>query len=515
MEQGRDHLNRSQGAGALAATTGSAAFALFEFLLAVVITRGLGAAEAGVFFAVMSLFMIALGVLMIGPVQGLIRLVSHAVELDRADDVRHLIAIAAVPSVVLSAALGVGVAVGAAPISAAIVGGPEAEPYLRTMAPLLPAAVAMHVVLAASRGMGTMKPTVILDRLGVGAARPLLVGLAILIGAGPVVIGISWGIGYALALIGAWLWVQHLVSRISRRGRPSVTPVASLARSLWAFSAVRGGAAGMELVTRWIDIPLVAALASPEAAGIYAAVSRLTLAGEVALRGVMLSFTPQISALLARGDRERAQGYYQMATAWSMAASLPIFLVLIAYPVPLLEPFGSGFGAGATALVILCSAKLVATLFGPITIVLLMEGRTWLNVVNATVAVAINIGLNLWLIPMLGIEGAAIAWAASLLFLNVAPMVQLYRTDGYQPVGRGWGVIVAVTTVTIGGLGILLPRLLGLSELGGLVAFAAVASPAYALLLYHQRRVTGLDVLFGSLRRSQPPAGDAQAMRPR
>ena len=512
MEQGRDHETRSQGAGALAATTGSAAFALFEFVLAVVITRGLGVAEAGVFFAVMSLFMIALGVLMIGPVQGLIRSVAHSVELDRADDVRHLIAIAAIPSVVASAALGVGAAVWAAPISASVVGGPEAEPYLRAMAPLLPAAVAMHVVLAASRGMGSMKPTVVLDRVGVGAARPLLVGVAILIGAGPIVIGVSWGIAYALALIGAWFWVQRLVSRISRRGRPSVTPVTSLARSLWAFSAVRGGAAGMELITRWSDIPLVAALASPEAAGIYAAVSRLTLAGEVALRGVMLSFTPRISALLARGDRRAAQDYYKLATGWSMAASLPIYSALVAYPALLLEPFGSGFGAGATALMILCSAKLATALVGPITIVLLMEGRTWLNVINAAVAVAINVGLNLWLIPAMGIEGAAIAWAASLLFLYVAPMIQLYRAEGYQPVGRGWGVIVAVTAVTIGGLGVLLPRGLGLSELGSFVVFAAVASPAYAYLLYRERRVTGLDVLFGSLGRSR---ASAQAMRPR
>jgi O-antigen/teichoic acid export membrane protein len=506
---GSDEQSLSMGAGALAGTSGSAAFAAFEFLLVVILTRGLGAAGSGVFFTVMSLFMLTMGLLMIGPTQGVIRSVAHAVALDQRRDVRHLTMLAVVPTTAVAAAIGLGAVLAAPLLSDLVFGDGRAVSYLRTMAPALPFAVAMHLLLATSRGMGTMKPTVLFDRVGVGAARPLLVAAVLLSGGGAAWVGAAWALPYALAAVVSAVWVVRAVHDLHDEGQAEASPVRGLARTLWSFSAVRGLASGMELTTRWIDIPLVAALASPEAAGVYAAATRLTLAGGIALRGVALSFTPQISSLIAKGDREGAHRSFHLATCWTIAASLPIYLALVAYPETILDAFGEGFSAGDTALVILACGKLVGLLFGPITIVLLMEGKTWLNAMNATIGTLINVGLNLLLIPALGIEGAAIAWVASILFLNVAPTIQLYRSDGYQPLSDAWLVLVGQIAATIGVLGVLVPLALGLSEPVGLACLLLLGGPAYLIALYRSRRVTGIDILLRSVRQRSAEPGPA------
>ena len=48
---------------------------------------------------------------------------------------------------------------------------------------------------------------------------------------------------------------------------------------------------------------------------------------------------------------------------------------------------------------------------GPVDSVLLMAGHSWLSLRNSTVALVVNVGLNVLLIPLYGISGAAIAWA--------------------------------------------------------------------------------------------------------
>jgi O-antigen/teichoic acid export membrane protein len=64
--------------------------------------------------------------------------------------------------------------------------------------------------------------------------------------------------------------------------------------------------------------------------------------------------------------------------------------------------------------------------------------------VNILLALAVNVGVDLVLIPRIGILGAAIGWAAAIVFNNVVPLVQIGIILRLHPFG--------VATLTAGAL---------------------------------------------------------------
>ncbi len=137
---------------------------------------------------------------------------------------------------------------------------------------------------------------------------------------------------------------------------------------------------------------------------------------------------PKLSELLASGARQRAMDVYQVATAWLMLMAWPMYLGLAVFAPLLLRVFKPQYVSGASSLEILAVTMLVATGIGPVDMVLLMGGRSFWNLSNVIVALGVNVALSLILIPRIGIAGAALAWAGSIL------------DQQRRPAGRGAGV---------------------------------------------------------------------------
>jgi O-antigen/teichoic acid export membrane protein len=70
---------------------------------------------------------------------------------------------------------------------------------------------------------------------------------------------------------------------------------------------------------------------------------------------------------------------------------------------------------------------------------------------NNIAALALNIGLNIWLIPRYGIVGAGVAWASSLIVINLSRVVQVYVTMGMLPFDRGMakGAVAAAAALPV------------------------------------------------------------------
>jgi hypothetical protein len=66
---------------------------------------------------------------------------------------------------------------------------------------------------------------------------------------------------------------------------------------------------------------------------------------------------------------------------------------------------------------------------------LTMSGRPALVMIDNLVALGLNIGLNIWLIPQYGILGCAAAWAVSLGLVNLARVTQVWLTMRMLPFG--------------------------------------------------------------------------------
>lgn len=491
--------------GGLLNLVGAIGSGVLNFLVVIVITHGLGARGAGAFFVAIAMFSLLSNTLELGADTGVVRTIPRYRALGRTGDIERSIFVALVPVFVASAIAAAAMFLFASQLSAIFSNHSHPEevaPLVRMLALFLPISSAYTVVVAATRGFGTMVPSVVIDRIGKPALQPLLVQVVIWSGLGGGAVALAWAGPIGVGFIFACLWLVALTRRSGAQrgiGSEQPLPLGRLAAEFWRFTAPRGLAGMFQVTILWLDTLLIGALRSTREAGIYGAATRYMLVGTFAIIAVLQVFGPKMSELIARQDHAAAQSLYQASTAWLVLMTWPLYFTIVLFSPVLVSVFGKSFTAGDTPLVILSLSMLVATACGPVDIVLLMAGKSSWNLLNTLVALTLNIGLNLLLIPRFGITGAGIAWAVSILANNLLPLAQTWTSLKLHPFGRGFPRAAFAAAGTYGGLGLLVRAFFG-PTVPSLVVFGFLATTAYACLLWFFRDELELGVFKEALR---------------
>ena len=480
------------------------------FALTVVLSNGLSPQQFGAFFVSIALFQILSNTAELGADTGLVRIIARYRALGRRRDLRRTIGIGLWPVLAISVTFGAIVFAFAPALSNAFARQAPTRllvPYLRVLGPLLPASAAFTVVLAATRGFGSMRPTVVLDKFVRAGLQLGLEILVVMLGLGATAVALAWGGSFAVGLALAVVWLLALLRRAERGEslqKPSRT--AALASEFWRFTAPRSLAGFFQVGILWLDTLLIGALRSASSAGGYGAATRYITVGTFANLAVIQVLGPKLSELLARDDRAGAQHVYQVATSWLMMLIWPYYVTLAVFAPALLGILGKNNEATQAVLVILAPTMLVATGIGPVDVVLLMGGRSAYNLANTVTALAANVVLNLVLIPRLGIAGAAIAWSVSILINNLAPLAQVWALLRIHPFGIGSPIVGLAAVGIFGGIGIAVRTALG-PTLPALLAAGAIATAIYAAILWRCR--SQLELHSFSLRRKPKRADSA------
>ncbi|HEY8018323.1 MAG TPA: flippase, partial [Actinomycetota bacterium] len=428
----RAHLSTIARGGTLN-VVGAIVSGFLGFVLVVIVTRGLGVESAGAFFIAVALFSLLAKTLELGADTGLVRTLARYRALGETRDLKGTVAVAIVPVVVVSVIVAVALFASAGALAPRIAKGSspgQITALLRLLAPFLPLAASFTVLLAGTRGFGTMKPTVALDRFAKPALQPVLAFSVLLAGLGTAAVVAAWVTPIGIGAVFAVAWLAKLVAREERRiteATPAPRSRSELASAFWRFTAPRGLAGFFQVAIVWVDTILIGALRSTREAAIYAAATRYLLIGTFATMAIVLVMGPKISELLARDDRDAARSVYQVSTGWLVLLAWPINFTLLLFTPVMLAVFGKEFQAGGAALIILASTMFLATAVGPVDVVLLMAGKSSWNLINTLAALILNVTLNLILIPRMGITGAAIAWSVSIACNNLLPLAQTWK----------------------------------------------------------------------------------------
>jgi O-antigen/teichoic acid export membrane protein len=475
---------------------GSGIYGITGFLLIVVVTRKLGTAGAGALFEAIAVFSIVSRSAMAGTDIGLVRFTSRFIARDRAGEIRSLYAVALAPVIVLSSAAGLAVFLLADPLGALLTSGHSHDTlteYLRVLAPFIPVATVYQAVDGATRGFGTMVPSVLVDKIGRSSTLPPLVLLAAGAG-GATLVGVAWAGPWAAALVPAALWTVSLVRTAERRLQARLESAAvaavpealdrrELARRFWSFALPRSFAGVFALTITWVDSLLLGGIEGTDATGVYSAAIRWLIVGNIAGNAVTMAFAPQIARVMAKEGAEGARPLFQEASALLILLAWPAYATAMVFAPFLLTAFGDGFGEGADVILITGAGFLLAAAAGPIDMLLLMAGRSRQSLVNTGIALVANIGANIVLIPRYGIQGAALAWTLSLVVANGLPLWQMWRSLGVHPFGARTVRTIALAVGAAGGLvtgrAVLGPSAGGLAlglALGGAVLVAGIAT---------------------------------------
>lgn len=414
--------------------------AVIGLLLAALVGRELGTEGAGTYFLVVAVFYVASQIGELGADTGLVRFVAAYDATGRGRAVPALIRSAVRPVILTSIAVTTVCAV-------AVVVDPDIVPVLPAWLVVVTAAICgasslFALLLGVLRGYHDALSYPALQNISLPILRLAGVAAAIALGADASGAVLAWMLAVLpVVAIAAWL-----ARKAVRRHVAGTDPAEADTREFWRFSAARGFSSAVEVSLEWADVIIVGALTSVESAGIYAVVTRCARIGEVVQQAARVVVAPSISAALARGERDTASDIYGSVAAAMVWLAWPFYAVGIVFAETILGLFGEGFAEGATALRILLIAMAIATAAGTAQSVLLMGGRSMWQLYDKTGALALNIVLNLILVPVWGIEGAAVAWATTLIVdtLVVVFQVQVLMHVRARVAPIAWASVLAI-----------------------------------------------------------------------
>src|SRR5581483_7471316 len=146
----------------------------------------------------------------------------------------------------------------------------------------LPASVVGFVLLhGALRGLGSMRPLIVLWQIALPLARVLLAAVFALGIASLSAAVLSWALLPVPVAVAAVVLARRRVRDTlpdDLLARPIVRPW----KSFWSFASARGAASCFEICIIWLDVILMTILRGPHDAGIYAAASRFITTGTLA-----------------------------------------------------------------------------------------------------------------------------------------------------------------------------------------------------------------------------------------
>lgn len=321
-------------------------------------------------------------------------------------------------------------------------------PLLQLVAVALPATVFTDCALSATQGYKTMRPYALINLFFEPSFRILLTAAFLVAG---------YGLGGVMVALVATNLVAAILSAVSLRrlmGRPTGPPTYGGRRELYSFTTVAWLTSLTSSGLIWAGTIMLGLYALPAEVGVYQVAARLVLLGTIFIQPVTISFAPRVADLYRRGRTESLRDTYVLITGWIFRLALPSFIVLMVFAKELLAVFGPKFQEGATVTVLLALGQFINSATGPCGYILQMSGRHRLQLIDNLAALASNIALNLWLIPLYGIVGAAASWAVVIAGFNIVRVIQVWVFLGMLPIDRAMmkglmagGIAIAVAAL--------------------------------------------------------------------
>ena len=178
-----------------------------------------------------------------------------------------------------------------------------------------------------------------------------------------------------------------------------------------------------------IDIIILSIYEGFDQIAYYSVSVKLAMLTTLALMSVNIVIAPRIAEIYENQKMQKLQMLIKHSTRIIFLISICVLSVLFFFSEEILGLFGQGYVIANNALLFLLAAQFFNAVSGPGAIYLNMTGRQkTLNKILVS-ALIINISLNFYLIPIWGINGAAIATLASLIIWNTITTVLIYSRD--------------------------------------------------------------------------------------
>ncbi len=445
---------------------------LLGYLTRVAIVRLYGIGDYGLFSLGNAIVGIAIIISLLGMNQVLVRFISIYIGKKSTERIKPVTATSIKLTIPLSIVLSLVIILFSKEISFVLFNEPSLYPIMWTFALLIPLSVVFSNLTAILRGFQLMKYKVYTEDIIKSSITISLVVTLSLSTLGIVGAVYAYIIGFVFAIVLAIFFIRKSVPDLFTNILK--TP---LSKEIVFFSVPLVLASYIKLILSWTDTVMLGFLKTSYDVGLYN--TALPTAGLLMafLFSFRYVFMPVMSELYGKKDREGLSSLYNSMSKWIFSITLPLFLLMLLFPDNILSIlFGQEAANASIPFAILSAGYFIFTVTGLSQPMIIVIGKTKLNMIMLSISSIANLALNILLIPMFGITGAALATSSSLLLLSSLGTLFCYRHTGLHPIKNYFRPLIsAIASLIL----IYLPL-----KLSGLVSLYSLllAFPAFLIL---------------------------------
>jgi len=280
--------------------------------------------------------------------------------------------------------------------------------------------IMVRTITATLRGMKRFAPKVAFDDGFFFGLRLVLIVVAafLVVSASTLALAIS-----AAAVISAAIYLIYFA-----KTNPLGMRVSSQhAKSLVAFSLPLG----LQIVAYHLmtssDVLALGIHTSASTVGLYGTIVILSQFVPIGMMAVYFAFLPAAAELYATGHVEALRRSYSVASRWGVFMSLPVFVLLEAFPRTCLSIFGPEYMAAASWMQILALGYLVHAVIGMSGPTVVAIGAPRVTGIAWTVAAVLSFAMAILTVPYLGAFGAAASIVVGFTIVNAIHLHYLKR----------------------------------------------------------------------------------------
>jgi len=188
-------------------------------------------------------------------------------------------------------------------------------------------------------------------------------------------------------------------------------------------------AASVMFIMSYIDSFMIAYYLDEYQVGIYSACINLSMIITFIPIAIGGFISPKVAKAYTANNIQEVKNIFKNSLIIIIIVTVPIFFVIYVYAESLLGLFGAAFTVATTTLLITNIAFLSEALCGPVGFVMNMTDNQHLFMRILIISLIINIVFNAMLIPIYGINGAAIAMMLSMFFWTIGSLIFLKKKE--------------------------------------------------------------------------------------
>ena len=475
--------------GATINFSGTIAHTLIAYGYTFMLARMLSADDMGRYFIILTIVnLLALGALA-GLDMGVIRFVSLYAGQKNFANARRTLRVGLIAGIFIGSAFTAGLFFAAPKVADMFLEGNQTGVTgLRILAIAVPLLVAARLYNATTLGMHVMRYQVYSRDLGEQFAKFGFSALALAAGLG--IIGVIYAnlasilVALALSLAYAMLVLpKRLINTSKDDNILEDARLTSPAKALLLYSFPLAFANIIVAVWLQIDKLLLGYLGTTAAVAFYGVAMSLAIFSSKIISAFATVFSPMISDLWYRREAKDLEALFKTVTRWILMLTFPIFLVLVVFSDAVMRLFGSNYTAGAGALVLLAVGQFFNAATGACGIMIMMSGRSYLELINVAVTLIIDVALCFLLIPDYGIIGAAVANMTCLIVVNIMRIVEIWISMRMHAYDRSYYKPVLASAISAATLVIFSRYILTAAGPARLVSLAILLTLFYFLVL--------------------------------